>query len=517
MVAENTQKKIAINTITSWINMFSNAFVLIFLAKYLLHILSEKEFGMFQYVISLQSTLLFLDMGLGSTVNRFVSHLTTTEDYLKLNKIVSFVNVIFVVMGVIAVIIMTILGSFLPYLVIGGDANLYNSGFKLIVLIGITMFLRFLGYAPCNVLYGIQRYDIVNMTLTMSSIVRASLIVISLNFINDRLLCIGICFIICAILETGVFWIMAYNKYQQFKWDFWGVDKEIVKEVLGFSIFVLIVAFTTMLINNSPTILAGKFLGAKAVTYVSIPILVLGQVQRISGGFAFPLVPVVGSLYAKDNTEDISVLWKKCTQYCAFMCFPIGGISIIFGQEMFEWFREGLGWTWVLLGIMMYPLLFRTTQRVSYAVMMGLGFIKPLAIAQICILTLILILTTVLCLLFDFGIYGIVLGNSIPLLLLGVVIQPLIVCKKLDKKYFNYMCYAYGKIILLSFLMLFVGFICKLYIPMSSLIYIAIFAFIFTVTFYGIVYRFMLAIDDRNKVKGFVKSKMSRNKGRKNG
>ncbi len=83
-------KRIAINTLSSWIGMFANAAVLIFLTKFLLNRLGPVKFGMLRYVLTIQGSLLFLDLGLGATLNRFVSQLLAANDVWQLNAKISF-------------------------------------------------------------------------------------------------------------------------------------------------------------------------------------------------------------------------------------------------------------------------------------------------------------------------------------------------------------------------------------------------------------------------------------------
>ena len=100
-------KIIAINTVSNWLGMFANSAVLIFLAKFLLGKIGIDQFGMFQYVLTMQGSLMFLDLGLGATLNRFVSRLLAVEDVKRLNAAISFTLLLFFGLGITAAVVLT--------------------------------------------------------------------------------------------------------------------------------------------------------------------------------------------------------------------------------------------------------------------------------------------------------------------------------------------------------------------------------------------------------------------------
>ena len=166
-------KRIAINALSSWGGIFANAAVLIFLTKFLLNRLSSEEFGMLRYVITMQGSLIFLDLGLGVALNRFVSRFLATKEVRRLNATISLIFLLYLGLGTVAGLAMTGLGLLLPSLITGCTAELYASGFWLMVCMGAALAMRFWGYAPRGVLWGIQRYDIVTIILAVGAVLRA--------------------------------------------------------------------------------------------------------------------------------------------------------------------------------------------------------------------------------------------------------------------------------------------------------------------------------------------------------
>lgn len=440
-------KRIAINTISSWAGIFVNGAILIFLTKFLLTRLDKDSFGIFQYVRTIQASLLFLDLGLGATLNRYVSQLLVSEKNSALNAAVSFATFLFGALGIIAGVVMVVIGSFIPVFVTGCSTELYAAAFVLMSFMAANLMIRFWGYAPRGVLFGLQRYDIVNIILIAAAILRAAgITILLLKTSLSTFFVIGICFLVSRIIETLCLWFFAKLQCKKLTVRLNQVDKNIAIEMLKFSAYVLIVGITTMLIMNSPIFIIGRLYGAGSVAFISLPLLVIGQIQQVSGGFAFALIPVAGKYGALKDRDAIRQVLIKGTKFCAIMCFPIGILAVIFSQPLFEWFKEGFGWTWGLLAIISFPLLIRTTQRVSFSVMMGSGSVKWLAIAQVFAVALIWATSWLFGVFFDMKLYGIALSMATVLLLLGLVFQPLYACHQVGTGYLSYLKQSYGRV-----------------------------------------------------------------------
>jgi len=404
---------------------------------------------MFQYVRTMQGSLLFLDLGLGATLNRFVSQLLAVDEMKRLNGAISFASLLFIGLGLMAGLIMTGIGFILPSLVTGGTVRLYRNGLLLMVSMGGALAMRFWGYAPRGILFGAQRYDIVNVIMVVAAILRAGMITaLFLTVKSAGLVTIGLCFLGCAVVDTLLTWTFAKRQLPSLRLGLRTIERSMVKEVIGFSVWVTIMAVTTMLIINAPTFYVGRFYGPEEVAFMSLSLLVLSQVQQLSGGFAFALIPVAGKYAALKDQASLQQIMVRGTKFCAVICFPFGVLAVLFAKPLFEWFKDGFGWTWVLLAIMMLPILVRTTQRVPFSVLMGGGSVKWLALGQIFVVFAIGFLSWLFSEFFDMGLCGIALGSAIPIFLFGVIFQPIYACRQVGLKWLDYMRDSYTRVLL---------------------------------------------------------------------
>lgn len=481
--------------------MFTIAGAMIFLTKFLLHRLGLELFGIFRYVATIQGSLMFLDLGLGATLNRFTSQLLTVKDYKRLNSTASFGFLMFLCLGVLAGLVMVGIGLFLPSLIRGATATAYSRGFLLMCCFAGMIAMRFWGYSARGLLFGAQRYDLVNAIQAGGAVLRAGLVVAMFLMVpSSGLVTIGLCYILSAIFEASSMWIFAKRQIPALRLDIRTIEMDTVKEVMNFSVFVLIMAVTTMLIWNIPVFLTGRLYGAEAVAFLSLALLLLDQVQQVAGGFGFSLIPVAGKYGALGEAEMLRMLTIKGTKYCAILCFPIGVLAVIFGHPILEWFRHGFGWTWALLGILMIPYLIRMTQTPAISVLIGAKSVRQFALGQIVVVVVIGLLAWLFGEYLRMGLYGVALGAAIPIFFFSFIFQANYACRQIGLKWSNYMIQSYGRVSIGTIPAAGVGIILLRYFYPNSLLMIAAEGLVCILIFAVSAWYFELAADDREQI-----------------
>lgn len=507
-------KRIALNTLSSWGVTAVNGVVLIFITKFLLDRLGIEQFGLLRYVLTVEASLLFLDLGLGATLNRFVSRALATHDGTQVNAVVTLSAGLFFVLGLLAGLILAVLRSYLPVLLEGATPELYATGRDLMICIGAMLTLRFWGYAPRGLLFGHQRHDLVNLIQCVSILLRAGLLVSLVMTYQDRgLQMVGVAFMAGALIETSCLWIVAKRVYPAMRIKIDVITSSMMKQFFGFSAYVLLMAITTILIVNAPTLIAGKLYGPQAVAFISLPLLVLNQIQNIAGGFAFTLIPVAGKLGELADRSALRELVVRGTKYCALIAFPIGAIATIFGEPLFEWFEEGFGWTWTLLAILVFPIMMRTTQRVTYSVLVGAGSLKWLAIGQIGVVVAIFGLSLGLAVKLDMGLHGIALGTAFPILIFAFFFQPMYACRQMGLRWFHYLAAAYPSVLLCTVLTGVAACLLRWFAYPNGLLMIIVEGAVCMVVFMGFAWRLALSANDRKRFAGLFRRGQTRKEG----
>jgi len=496
-------KRIAINTLSGWLGQLVNAAVLIFFWKYLINALGVERFGVLRYVLAIQGSLTFLDLGISATLNRFTSRLVASGDVDRLNAAFSFGMLVYFAMGLVGAAVMAGMGMMLPSLVIGAKEATYASGMLLMFCMGGALAFRFWGYAARSLLFGLQRYDLVNFGQAGIMLARAGIVVLVLEVWEDAgLVSVGLCYLGTGVLETGLLWAFGKWQFPALRLRVRRFERDLVKDVLGFSAFVLIYSLMSILIENLPIFFAGRFFGAEAVAYIALPLLLLAQLSKLSGAFAKTLVPVAGKFGALGRMEVVRDMVVRGTKFCAILCIPVGVLGIVFGEPLMEWFKEGYGWTWVLLAILMAPYLLWIPQSPAFSVLLGTGSIRGIALGRAVVVVAIVALSWLFGVYFEMGLYGVALGTAAPTALFAATFRPVYTCRQFGLGTLGYLWRSYARVVLLTIPVAGLGGALVWLAYPESLVMILLEGGVCMAVFGAVAWVWVLGPDERRQVRG---------------
>ena len=165
---------------SSWGGLAVNIAVGFFLSPFILHHLGDDAFGLWVLIFSLTGYYGIFDFGIRSSLVRYVSKFQATGDQQELACLINTSLFTYTWIGLI-LLVPTFLGSFYvdhmfhvpPAFV--GDARL------LFLMVGMSLALGFPLGISGGILEGLQRFDLLNWTNIISSLMRAVLIVWALR------------------------------------------------------------------------------------------------------------------------------------------------------------------------------------------------------------------------------------------------------------------------------------------------------------------------------------------------
>ena len=152
-----TQKKGGV--ILSYVQMVSNVLVKFIYTPFLLRALGQNEYGLFSLVMSIVGYLAVLELGFGSTVTRYTVKYNSENDKDSLYKLYGTLSVMYILMGVTALVICCVLSYFTPELFSATMTDEETSKLQLMVfLCGINLLFTFPLQISASVLVAYERF-----------------------------------------------------------------------------------------------------------------------------------------------------------------------------------------------------------------------------------------------------------------------------------------------------------------------------------------------------------------------
>jgi len=174
------KRQILKNVGSSWSALAINVMVGIFLSPFILHHLGDTGFGVWVVIFSVTGYYGLFDLGIRSSIIRYVSKYTATDDRKNLAHFVNTALFSYTCIGVVSMALTFMLSTSVERL-FKIPPEMHSQARLLLLMVGASVSLSFPLGVFGGMLEGLQRFYILNWTSIGATLARAALIVYFLN------------------------------------------------------------------------------------------------------------------------------------------------------------------------------------------------------------------------------------------------------------------------------------------------------------------------------------------------
>jgi O-antigen/teichoic acid export membrane protein len=422
--------KIAIfkNVGSSWFALGLNILVGLFLSPYILHHLGDEAFGLWVLIFSVTGYYGLFDLGIRSSIIRYVANYSTVAKNEELNRLVN--TAFFTYSGIGAVVILiTITVSFYVGSIFRISGSSIYVARWLFLMVGSAVALGFPLGVFGGILEGLQRFYVLNLNNMSSTLLRALLIVIALQHGQGLLM---VAFITVSLpLLTGVVNAIVALRILPLRFGLKHLSRESLKRIASYSgtTFILIVA--VRLRFKTDAIVIGTFVSSAAITYFTIGSRLVDYAGEVVGGLAQLFVPMSSQSDATGDLAGLRKIFVAGNRACALIIFPMAAILIILGKSVIEaWMgARYIAASYPVLLVLVIPSTLMLAQAASGRILYGMAKHKTLAVVTLMEGCANLFLSIFL--VRRFGILGDAVGTAIPLACTTLFFIPRHLCRVL--------------------------------------------------------------------------------------
>src|SRR6266702_1305474 len=420
-------RHIARNVLFNWLSTIANMAVGFFFAPFILHRLGDIAYGVWVLAISVMAYLGLLDLGMQSSVLRFVSKGHTKGDHRGASDAIS------------AALWVRLQISALILILSGGLAAAFPSFFKIpvqlasdtskaILLIGLTTAITMSTGVVGGVLSALNRYDLQNYVALMQTAVRVIGVVAVLET-GHGIVAIALCELAATLPGSLLLILIARRLYPELQIRLKKPKKETLRALWSYSSYAFLTTIAVQLVYQTDNLVVGAFVSASAVTYYAIANSLCRYGSQVVSSIAGTFVPAASTYEAAGDTAGLLRLYKNGTRATILVSLPLlitfiaRGHTFI-GLWMGPQYAQSSGNVLILLIILWF---FSYANITVSAIAYGVEKHKTTAIWAIGegIANLALSVTLV----HWYGIYGVAIGTMIPSLIVQLVFCPRYVSK----------------------------------------------------------------------------------------
>jgi len=424
-----TSKRLVYNTFFNVLGIASNAIISFFLIRFFLGWLGENRYGIWVLIGSVFSYRGLLSMGLQSSINRYIPVCRAKNDNEGIRRVSStslfFFSALAIVLGLTTLVIYCNIDS---WFVIRPD--LVDTAGALVLIVGFCFALAMPLQLFGAILSGLQRYDLLNLSVLVALLARTALVILLL-IRGYGLIAMGLVFGISEIFRSVLQLIFARKLLPQTSPSFKSIDYKLLGEMLAYGINTLLYITGVIVIYKTSDVVIGIFLGTAQISQFAIAsagVLLLSQLLQ---AFTAVIKPAVSDLDARDEHLRVRQIAFLSQKYSLILLIPACCFLVVMSREfLWVWIGERFHDTavinrmCVIMVILTMGHCLRLAQHSNFLVLVGRGEHK--------IFGVFMALTTLLCIcasvisvkVFHWGLFGVAWSNSLPMALISGVILP---------------------------------------------------------------------------------------------
>jgi O-antigen/teichoic acid export membrane protein len=434
------------NVGSSWFSLGVSILVGIFLSPFILHRLGNVAYGAWVLVFSITGYYGLFDLGIRSSIIRYVSTYTATNDMEGVSRLINTALAVYTAIGVVAMGTTVVLSGFLGSL-FRMPPHFLPTARVLFLMVGAAVALGFPAGVFGGILEGLNRFYFVNVTNLASTLLRALLIVMALHF-GYGLLAVALVTVALPLLGSVVRAVIVLRVLPlRFGWKY--VDRSAISEIARYSgiSFILMIAYKLRF--KTDEIVIAKMLSVGAVTFFSIGDRLVDYTGEVVSSLAQIFIPLSGQSDAKGDRERLRKILIAGNRACALIVFPITATLIILGKSVITaWVGPRyVQASYPVMVTVLIPSTLALAQAASTRILYGMA--KHRSLAWVTGMEAIANLILSIVLIRPLGLVGDALGTAIPLTCTALFFLPRHLCRLLNVRIGFFLRQAYTLPVLL--------------------------------------------------------------------
>lgn len=406
--------------------------------------------GVWLALASLTSYLGLLILGIPMASVRFIAKHVASKDLEKTNEAISSCLAMSLVLGVAAMLIGAGLSLVFEHVYLRspqwqvlGPVWLDQARIAYWVTV-VTLGLGFAAQLPYGIMEAHHDFVAANGVKIVGLFFRLTLTVFVLRA-YPSLIILALIQAVAMVAEFCAAMLLIRRRQPGVRFGLTRVDRGRMGQILGFSIFAMLLNMGAQLSFRSDALVIGLYLEPSEGTTFDVGNKFFPPLIGLVIGIAAVVMPTAAKLQAEDRVGDLKQIFLKWSKISYSLSLVVGIYLLVLGPEFVSWWvgpslSEPAGK--IIRVLMLSYLPFLPARGVALPILMGLG--KPVKPALMFLTMGIANLVLSLILVRSMGIFGVAVGTAIPCVLFAVALI-LLTCKELGLSAFRYLVHVGGR------------------------------------------------------------------------
>lgn len=401
-----------------------------FLAPFLIHRLGNVEYGIWVLALSTTGYLYLLDLGLRSSVLRFVSRAHTTGNHDEGSRVVSAVLWVRLHLGGLILLLAIIISLCFPKL-FRLPQELWASSRQAILVIGLTISITMPMSAVGAVLSALNRYDLQSYITLLQLFIRTAGIVLVMHW-GKGIVGIAISELIACLAGSIMMLALTRRVYPELRIRLRIPSRSDLGPLWSYGSYSFILLVSLQLVYQADNLIVGIFVSAAGVTLYSIGNSLCRYSQQLFSAVTNTFVSAASVYESSGAQAKLRNLYLNGTRILLVVSLPVLLTLIIRAQSFISlWIGPQYSKTsGNITSVLAFALMLAVINSTGTSIAIGIE--KHRAIAIWALLEALLNLVLSIALVRKMGLVGVAIGTLVPSAIINLVLWPVYLPKILN-------------------------------------------------------------------------------------
>jgi len=410
------------------------------LTPFIIHTLGREGYGTWTLITAMTGYMTLLALGVPMACVRYLAEHVAAHDTRAINRAIGSCIGLYLAIGIVSLVIGVGLTAALTTIYDIPIELRWEARFACAVMV-LQVSAGFVGLLPEGILFAHHDFVTRNVVRIGAVILRLGLTV-SLLTIQSSLVFLAAVQLTCLVFDFGVSLLLIRRKYPDVRLSLSDFDWGMVRTILSFSMYVLLLTAGARLTFETDALVIGAILGVGLIPFYTVANSLVVYLMDFMAAIAAVVAPMTTKLNTEGRRGELTDIFLKWSKVSLSLSLAAGLFLIVLGPRFLAWWIgpefEGPSGT-VLQILMVSSLFFLPIRGVAQPMLMGLG--KPRAVTFAFLAAGIANLLLSIILARPWGLVGVALGTAIPNVVFAAYVV-VVACRELGVSVPRYLGYV---------------------------------------------------------------------------
>jgi O-antigen/teichoic acid export membrane protein len=337
----SVKKQRLVGVVVSGLQILISVFSGLLFTPFLISSLGQVEYGLYQLLYSAIGYVAILDLGLGSTITRYVIKYDREGDREQQKSVVTMCLYLYFALSLIAFLAVVLVSFGLSGIftqTITAD-NIVKAR-TLFIIMGFSSCVSLFDHAFVGVLYAYEKYTVTKGIRMIRDVSRMGILFFLFKMGHDSLAIVVVDLALVIIITI----IDAIIGKEKIKCGYLSGKKNIplLKSILVFSFYAFLQVIVSQVNNSIDRLLLGRFSTLFLVGMYGVAMQLYNMFCSFGNIFGGLTLPIITKVVCDGNSDE--VITTNCIKYSRLQCLmllPLLSGFALFGQQFIDFWMKG--------------------------------------------------------------------------------------------------------------------------------------------------------------------------------